>query len=77
LKPQIEPRGLDRSSAARYVGIGVTLFDLMVFDGRMPKPRIINARRVWDRRELDNAFDALPNGDDVAAGNNPFDGVSV
>lgn len=73
----IEPRGLDRVTAARYVGIGPTLFDLMVHDGRMPKPRIINARRVWDRRELDIAFDALPNGEETAQDANPFDKVAV
>jgi hypothetical protein len=36
------------------------LFDVMVADGRMPPPKQINARLVWDLRELDDAFDALP-----------------
>ena len=54
------PRGLSRLEAARYVGIGTTLFDAMVADGRMPKPRIINSRTVWDRLQLDDAFNELP-----------------
>jgi hypothetical protein len=32
----------------------------MVAGGRMPLPRIVNSRRIWDRQELDAAFDALP-----------------
>lgn len=73
--PILEPRGLSREQAALYVGVGATLFDLMVNDGRMPRPREINARRVWDRRELDLAFDNLPKSDE--AEKNPFDGVAA
>lgn len=54
------PRGLSRDEAARYIGIGTTLFDQMVVDGRMPQPRIINSRKVWDRIDLDAAFRELP-----------------
>ena len=60
---RIDPRGLDREEAAAYVGVGVTLFDEMVGDGRMPKPKVINSRRVWDVRKLDKCFDALPDVD--------------
>ena len=35
----------------------------------MPQPKRINSRRVWDRRRLDEAFEALPNKDDP----NPWD----
>jgi hypothetical protein len=56
----IEPRGLSRVRAAAYVGVSPSLFDEMVSDGRMPSPKMINNRRVWDRRELDLAFDAIP-----------------
>jgi hypothetical protein len=31
----------------------------MVKDGRMPQPIRINARVVWDRLQLDEAFAAL------------------
>lgn len=43
-----------------YVGVGTSKFDEMRKDGRMPAPRLIDGRRVWDIRELDLAFDALP-----------------
>jgi len=60
------PRGLSREEAARYIGVGPTLFDEMVADGRMPRPRRINARTIWDRHSLDIAFSALPGGDQPA-----------
>jgi len=48
----------------------------MVDDGRMPKPRRIDGRKVWDRRQLEEAFAALPieGGDREAP--NPWDSVS-
>lgn len=65
----IEPRGLSRTVAALYIGISPSLFDEMVKDSRMPGPKELNSRLVWDRRELDEAFDALPNRND----RNPWD----
>ena len=56
----IEPRGLQREIASRYVGVSPTKFDEMVADGRMPGPKRVDGRKVWDRRALDIAFDALP-----------------
>lgn len=50
-----------RETAARYVGLGTTKFDQMVLDGRMPKPKRIDGRLVWDRLLLDAAFDDLSN----------------
>jgi len=55
------PRGMSREEAARYVGVGTTKFDEMVADRRMPKPRRIDGRVVWDRIALDAAFSDLPN----------------
>lgn len=46
-----------------YVGIGATKFDAMVLDGRMPKPKKIDGRKVWDIRALDMAFDRLAEDD--------------
>jgi predicted DNA-binding transcriptional regulator AlpA len=57
------PRGLSREEAARYIGVGSTLFDEMVADGRMPRPKSINSRAIWDRVALDIAFTSLPNKD--------------
>jgi hypothetical protein len=70
LPSSLPPRGLCRVQAAAYVGVSATLFDAMVVDGRMPKPKRINARTVWDLRQLDIAFDAIPNGQEL----NPWDG---
>ena len=60
---RIEPRGLSREEAAGYIGVSPSLLDQMVADGRMPQPKAINSRIVWDRRELDPAFAAIPNRD--------------
>ncbi len=56
-------RGLNREQASAYIGVSPSLFDEMVADGRMPKPKKANARTIWDRRALDRAFDRLPGGD--------------
>ena len=69
LPTSLPPRGLSRVQAAAYIGVSPTLFDEMVKDGRMPKPTRINARMVWDRLKLDEAFAALPHdGEDNPAG---------
>lgn len=60
------PRGLCREEAARYVGVGCTMFDTMVDDGRMPKPLRVGKRVIWDRLKLEAAFSDL---DDDASGN--------
>ncbi len=54
------PRGLSREEAARYVGVGVTKFDEMVSDGRMPRPKRIDGRVIWDRFKIEAAFTDLP-----------------
>lgn len=54
------PRGLSREEAARYIGVGVTKFDEMVKDGRMPKPKRLDGRTVWDRLAVDLAFTDIP-----------------
>src|SRR4249919_3790416 len=57
--------GLARTKAASYIGVSPSLFDQMVADSRMPKPRSINSRMVWDRREIEAAFSALPHRDET------------
>jgi predicted DNA-binding transcriptional regulator AlpA len=69
----LQPRGLSRITAAAYVGVSPSLFDLMVKDGRMPQPKRINSRTVWDLRRLDDAFEALPDNSQ----DNPWDDVAV
>ena len=55
-----EKRGLARDMAASYIDVSSSLFDQMVADGRMPRPKTVNSRVVWDRWEIDAAFTALP-----------------
>jgi predicted DNA-binding transcriptional regulator AlpA len=54
------PRGLSRSQSAHYVGISERKFDELVQDGRMPRPKRIDGRKIWDRFSLDRAIDDLP-----------------
>jgi predicted DNA-binding transcriptional regulator AlpA len=53
-------RGLSHEEAAMFIGVSARKFDQLVADGRMPLPRRIDGRKVWDIRALDLAFDALP-----------------
>ena len=72
LKSMSQPRrGLRRVEAAVYIGVSPTKFDELVKDGRMPRPKRIDTVAVWDVRNLDLAFEALPNeGDNME---NPWD----
>jgi excisionase family DNA binding protein len=53
------PRGLNRVEAARYVGVSPNTFDKLVSEGRMPRPKRVGARLIFDREALDLAFSAL------------------
>lgn len=64
LPVSLAPRGLSREQAAAYVGISPSLFDMLIKDGRMPGPKRINSRVVWDRLKLDAAFEALADTED-------------
>jgi predicted DNA-binding transcriptional regulator AlpA len=59
LPPSLPPRGLSRKETAAYIGVSPSLFDEMEKDGRMPKPLRVNSRVIWDRWEIDQAFEAL------------------
>jgi excisionase family DNA binding protein len=70
MTPRIERpvprRGLSRIEAAAYVGLSPGKFDQLVRDGRMPAPKRIDGRKVWDIQNLDLAFDALPSEDETS-----------
>jgi hypothetical protein len=53
-------RGLSRVEAAIYLGISPSKFDELRKDGRVGPARLIDGRKVWDVRDLDLAFEALP-----------------
>jgi predicted DNA-binding transcriptional regulator AlpA len=74
LPPSLAPRGLSREQAAAYVGVSPSLFDALVKDGRMPPPKRINARTIWDRIQIDAAFAALPSNDQPI---NPWDEMAA
>jgi hypothetical protein len=73
----LAPRGLHREAAAAYIGIGVTLFDEGVNKGWLPRPTRMpgHKRKVWDRRTLDTAFDAL--GGKVKEETNEWDSADI
>jgi excisionase family DNA binding protein len=53
-------RGLDENEAAVYLSLSPSFFRKLVEDGRMPRPRLADGRRIWDVEELDLAFKMLP-----------------
>lgn len=71
LPASLAPRLVRRIAAAAYIGTSATKFDELVRDGRMPRPKRIDGRVVWDVRELDAAVDDLPTDGEVAV--NPWD----
>lgn len=60
LPHSLQPIGLSRDVAAAFIDVSPTYFDEMVRDGRMPKPKQIDARQVWSRLDIEQAFAALP-----------------
>lgn len=71
-----ERRGLCRWRSAAYIGVGETKFDELVADGRMPPPKRIDGRVVWDRLALDRAFEALPDDGEGEGDENPWDNAA-
>lgn len=65
-------RGMNRAEAANYIGLGTTKFDQLVADGRMPAPKQVDGRKIWDRHALDIAFDELPTIDQANPWDNAF-----
>lgn len=53
------PRGLRAARAAAYVGMSETSFLALVTEGRMPRPKRVKGMNIWDRFELDRAFEQL------------------
>jgi hypothetical protein len=53
-------RGLSRVEAAMYLGVSPSKFDEMRKDGRVGPAKLIDGRKVFDVRMLDEIFDALP-----------------
>lgn len=64
--------GLDRLQAAASIGVSATTFDTLVRDNLMPKPRLINTRRVWDVDEIRTSFKSLPREGEPVGGTNSW-----
>ena len=72
------PRAMKAERAAAYLDMSRTKFLELVESDRLPKPKIIDGIRVWDRLALDAAFNDFPDrddGDHLAARRNTFDEV--
>jgi hypothetical protein len=52
--------GLGEIEAAAAVGVSTTTFRTMVDERKMPRPKKIGARKVYDVDELRAAFKSLP-----------------
>ena len=68
LPASLAPRGLSREQSAAYIGVSPSTFDKLISEGVMPSPKKLRGRLVWDRKRIDECFDAL--NDD---GDNPWD----
>ena len=53
------PRGMGHMEAARYIGLSPSKFMELVKEDKLPKPVRIDRRVMWDRQDLDAAFDTL------------------
>ena len=58
-------RGLRSGDAARYLGISESKFREMVGERRLPAGFSVDNMRLWDIRDLDEAFDRLKAGQDA------------
>lgn len=70
------PRGLRAPRAAAYIGVSETSFLHLVDEGVMPKPKRVKGMNIWDRLELDAAFESLaPERQDEPKRRNTFDTI--
>jgi predicted DNA-binding transcriptional regulator AlpA len=72
LPPGVLPYAVGRQAAAALVGISASFFDKLVGDGRMPQPRELDGRVLWDSEEVRSAWRAFPRRGQ-AARRNTFD----
>ena len=57
------PRLMARSAAAQYLGIGITMFDELVAEGMIPKPKKMRSKYLWDRIDLEGVANELERDD--------------
>jgi hypothetical protein len=72
------PRAMKAERAAAHLDMSRSKFLELVEAQRLPRPKIIDGIRVWDRLALDAAFDEFPDrcdDDSVPVRRNSFDEV--
>lgn len=57
------PRGMRADRAAAYLGMSTSAFFRLVDTCQMPRGVLIGGMTIWDRLELDAAFDNFKNPD--------------
>lgn len=53
------PRLMDRGTAAKYLSIGITMFDELVNEGVIPRPKKLRSKFLWDRVDLEGVANEL------------------
>jgi hypothetical protein len=72
----IYARGLRAERAAGYLGMGKTKFLELMDRGLLPKAVLIDGLRIWDRLDLDAAFEAAKEAAlDTPSDRNSFDNI--
>jgi predicted DNA-binding transcriptional regulator AlpA len=71
------PRAMKADRAAAYLDMSRSKFLELVASGKLPRPKIIDSMRIWDRLALDAAFSEFQeSGEDGSlARRNSFDDV--
>ena len=71
------PRAMKADRAAAYLDMSKSKFLELVERGELPKPKIIDSMRMWDRLALDAAFSEFqePGEGDTLGRRNTFDDV--
>jgi predicted DNA-binding transcriptional regulator AlpA len=72
------PRAMKAERAAAYLDMSRSKFLELVDANRLPKPKVIDGIRVWDRLALDAAFNDFTDrsdNDSLAGRRNTFDDV--
>jgi predicted DNA-binding transcriptional regulator AlpA len=59
----LAPRLLSRETAAAYVGLSASAFDLAIINRTMPAAKRIGGSVRWDRVQLDRAVEKIANDD--------------
>ena len=53
-------RGMTEREAASYLSLSPSHFRRLVEQGKMPRPRLVGQRRIFDAEELDQTFFGFP-----------------